>query len=62
MPSPTPIPQGLNREGQLSGERHGKRRVTEGMLLPGTDDLVPTQGFPRPRWLSCLSPTVVSSW
>lgn len=59
-PHPTAVPQGLSRmHGQAGRE---KSHWGKGELLPGAHDLFPTQGSPRPRWPSCLSPTVVSSW
>lgn len=62
-PHPGPTPWGLSGAGQSSRERHEKKRGTEaGVLRPGIDDLVPTQGSPGTLWPSCLSPTVVSSW
>ncbi|XP_047595262.1 protein-cysteine N-palmitoyltransferase HHAT-like protein isoform X2 [Lutra lutra] len=36
--------------------------VARRLLLTGVDDLFPTQASPRLLWLSCSSPTVVSSW
>lgn len=62
-PHPNPTPRGPSGAGQSRGEGHEKKRVPEaGVLLPGIDDLFPTQGSPRPLWPSYLSPTVVSSW
>uniref|UniRef100_A0A4W2GVJ5 Hedgehog acyltransferase like n=1 Tax=Bos indicus x Bos taurus TaxID=30522 RepID=A0A4W2GVJ5_BOBOX len=60
-PHPTVIPQGPNREGTIKWEEksHGGG---EGGSVPRTHNLFPTQGSPRPRWPSCLSPTVVSNW
>lgn len=59
----SPTPRGLSREGQSSGERHEKESIPEaGVLLPGVDDLFPTQASPRLLWPSYSSPTVVSSW
>lgn len=53
---------GLSREGPSIGERGGKRKLAEdAVLLPSIYDSLPTQDSPRPRWSSCLSPTVVSS-
>ena len=60
-PHPTVIPHGPNREGTIKWEEksHGGG---EGGSVPRTHNLFPTQGSPRPRWPSCLSPTVVSNW